>query len=720
MKQKHRPWFIRKSFLLTMIFSMVILICIPLLAVQLWLVQQSAYELQASNTEAYIGALRNNAHSYNTQLEMLDFNALKITSDKAVEKPLDPKANGYDLFLAAQVIKDYGVGLPSVEEIGFYYPGKDSFLMNGYQPSKDLFFDNIGAVDVQTQQDLIEFLHNLETLDVFFVRNEDTYGRFLIARPVYLESRTEFDGVVIYVLDPDVLIQTFQVNMPSGADLAVVSKEGRWLVYNTLFPAVVHEDESFATFLANEHQPYFELTYNQQRLDIYKYTDEKTGNVFLASVMQTDSRKQLTDYVNRMAMFIAGSMLLLVVLFSTTVYINYKPVKKLVSRHSASLGGSNLSELELLDSAFFARDAKISDQQSLLASFVLGDLIYGSAVEEELLDKQFDRQRLRYYAVITVSAPELSATQANAVAEHLRQNMEDTEVYTTSMPNRPHVLFILLAEKPIDMMMAKADMHHSLHDVSGCEAEVRMGVVVQNLRDLRKSYYSSFSEPVLVTESDDKVIAGDYPVKEAQTFVQNVCTGEKEKALQSLEKIEVMLGVRRIRPAYRQYYCYKLLTAFLMGVKDNQIPISEEDVDVLMTFRNPTRLYALLREATEKCCDAVASMQEIINARLQKQLFDYVNENLKNCELCLMSVADHMNMSIYAVSRLFKERTGVGFKEYVTSQRLEMGHRLLRTTDDSVVDISREVGFESPGYFSTAFRKKFGMTPLQARQGDKK
>lgn len=719
MQSKRRPRFVRRSFLLTMIFSMVVLLCIPLLAVQLWLVQQSAHELQESNTEAYVGALRNNAHSYATQLEMLDYNALKITADKAVEKPLDPKANGYDLFLAAQVIKDYEVGLPSVEEIGFYYPSKDSVLMNGYRPTKELFFANIGAVDPQCQVDLMNFLQNLETLDVFFVRNENTYGRFLIARPVYLKSRTEFDGVVIYALDPDNLIQTFRANMPSGSDLAIVSEDGQWLVYNSQFPVAVRENESFAAFLTDAKQPYYELTYDQQRLDIYKYTDEKTGNVFLASVMQADSRKQLTSYVNRMALFIAGSMALLVVLFAATVYINYKPVKKLISRHSAALGGSNLSELELLDSAFFARDAKISDQQSLLASFVLGDLIYGSAVDEELLDKQFDRQRLRYYTVVTVNTAELSATQANAIAENLRQNMEDTEVYTTSMPNRPHVLFILLSERPIDMMMVKADMYHSIHTVAGCEADVRVGVVVQNLRDLRKSYYSSFAEMMPEPESDDTEAAGDYPMKEVQKFVQHVCTGEKAKAQQSLERIEVMLGVRRIRPAYRQYYCYKLLSAFLMGIKENQIPISEEEVDTLMTFRNPSRLYALLRETTDRCCDSVASMQETINARLQAQLFEYVNENLTNCELCLVSVADHMNMSVYAVSRLFKEHTGTGFKEYVTSQRLEMAYRLLRNTDDNVADIGADVGFESASYFSTAFRRKFGMTPVQARKGEK-
>jgi AraC-like DNA-binding protein len=162
-----------------------------------------------------------------------------------------------------------------------------------------------------------------------------------------------------------------------------------------------------------------------------------------------------------------------------------------------------------------------------------------------------------------------------------------------------------------------------------------------------------------------------------------------------------------------------LLTTLLTGVKDNQVPIPEEKIDALMTFRSPTRLFALLRETIERYCDTVSSAQEINNAKLQMQLLDYVNENLTNCELCLMTVADHMNISTYAVSRLFKEMTGIGFKEYITSQRLDMAYRLLRTTSDNVVDIGRDVGFENASYFSASFRKKFGMTPVQARKGGK-
>ena len=717
-RQRKKPRVVRKSFLLTMIFSIIALVCIPLVAVQLWLVQQSTNELRANNTDYYVAALQSNARSLENQMEMLDYNALKISNDKKVKRPLDSKATGYDLFQAAQVVKNYSIGLPSVDSIGFYYPSRDEVLMNGYQPSQERFFKSVGAIEKAAQQELMDFLQNLQDIDVFFVRNSDSYGKFLVAKPVHLMTKKTFDGVVIYILDPDELARTFQVSVSAGSNVAIVGQEGEWVLFNSNFPVKACENDDFADFLRRSDANVLEMTVADLRLEIYKYTDEASGNVFLTSVVQEDSQRELTAYVERVMTFMILSLLLAVVLIVIAIYINYNPVKKLVQRHSSFAIGSNLSELELLDSAFFARDEQISNQRSLLASFVLGDLIYGSAVDASLLDDQFDLQRLRYFTVITVSSVELTASQANAVAEDLRKNMDNTEVYTTSMPNRPHVLFILLAEDQIDEVMVKADMHMSLRAVADCDGEVRVGEVVQNLEDLRKSYYSSFVEQVSEIDMDDPTAAGEYPVKEIQYLLQKVCVGDKERALRSLDKIEVLLATRKLRPSYRQFYCYKLLSAFLAGMKENQIAIETDEVDALMAFRNPTRLFEMLHVTVAKCCDAVATAVASSNARAQTELIAYVNDNLTDSELCLLSAADHMNMSIYAVSRLFKEGTGVGFKEYVTSKRAEMAYKLLKTTKDSVADIARAVGIENTKHFSVIFKRYYGISATQVRSGE--
>lgn len=53
--------------------------------------------------------------------------------------------------------------------------------------------------------------------------------------------------------------------------------------------------------------------------------------------------------------------------------------------------------------------------------------------------------------------------------------------------------------------------------------------------------------------------------------------------------------------------------------------------------------------------------------------------------------------------------------EFVQQLRLEEGKRLVETTEASLSDIARAIGFSHQCNFSTAFRKRFGATPSQIR-----
>lgn len=707
----------RKSFLFTMVISIVLLICIPLIVIQLWLVQQSISEIRVNHTESYIAALQSNAHSFNSQIKLLNSNALKISDDLKVKKLLQDNANGYDIFLAAQAIKDYNIGLPSVEVTCVYYPSKNVVLTEGYQRTMELFYEVIGISQEAEQQKLLNFLDELVTMDILCLPGADDGGRLLIAKPVHLDPKSEQDSAVMFILDLEDLLNTFRVNLPAGANMAIISLKDDWVLCDSQFPAEECESEPFKQFLNDPQQSFFELRTDEEQMEIYKYVDYSTGNLYLSAMVKEDAQRQLMLYVDRVTAIMMISMLLLVVFFTIAVYINYKPVQKLVLRHSSLMEKSNLSELELLDSAIFAKDNEISSQRNLLASFVLGDLIYGNHVEEDLLDKQFDRNRLRYFAVVTVSSIEMTTSQSNAVAEELWKKLEGTEVYTTGMPNRPHVLFILLSENPIDPVVIKADMLLSLRTVLGNDGVVRVGKMVHNLEDIRESYYSSFMEETGL-QVQEISFAGDYPVKEVQYFVQRVCAGDEQEALRSLEQIEILFALRKYRPSYGQYYCYKLLSSFLTGVRENDIPMSEECMNALMEFRNPPKLFALLREAVSDCCNRVDSEEESANTKLRMNLLDYVEKNFCNCDMCLTLAADYMNISTYAVSRLFKEITGSGFKEYVTTKRLDQAYKLLKTTTDTVAEIGRAVGIGNTKYFSTLFKKKYGKSPQQVRNGE--
>ncbi|MEW5745518.1 MAG: AraC family transcriptional regulator [Nitrospirota bacterium] len=63
----------------------------------------------------------------------------------------------------------------------------------------------------------------------------------------------------------------------------------------------------------------------------------------------------------------------------------------------------------------------------------------------------------------------------------------------------------------------------------------------------------------------------------------------------------------------------------------------------------------------------------------------------------------------------FKRITGLPFKSYQEHIKMERAGELLQDPDRTVADISRTLGYTTPGYFSTAFKKFTGLSPRAFR-----
>ncbi len=67
-------------------------------------------------------------------------------------------------------------------------------------------------------------------------------------------------------------------------------------------------------------------------------------------------------------------------------------------------------------------------------------------------------------------------------------------------------------------------------------------------------------------------------------------------------------------------------------------------------------------------------------------------------------------------SRRFKETTGIGAHEYLLLVRLKNAAALLRSSDESVLNIALSVGFTDANYFKDAFKKMYGVSPRAYRK----
>jgi two-component system response regulator YesN len=83
----------------------------------------------------------------------------------------------------------------------------------------------------------------------------------------------------------------------------------------------------------------------------------------------------------------------------------------------------------------------------------------------------------------------------------------------------------------------------------------------------------------------------------------------------------------------------------------------------------------------------------------------------------LEELARLINISTDYLEHLFKQETGTNCKEYIIQVRMRRAGDLLRNTDYTVDELSRQVGYDNPNYVSSLFKKKRGLTPLEYRAG---
>ena len=93
----------------------------------------------------------------------------------------------------------------------------------------------------------------------------------------------------------------------------------------------------------------------------------------------------------------------------------------------------------------------------------------------------------------------------------------------------------------------------------------------------------------------------------------------------------------------------------------------------------------------------------------------YIDEHYGDENLSLNTLASRVNFSPNHLSTIFSAQTGETFIKYLTDYRMDKAKELLRCTGKRSVDISVEVGYKDPHYFSYLFKKTQGMTPTQYR-----
>lgn len=160
-----------------------------------------------------------------------------------------------------------------------------------------------------------------------------------------------------------------------------------------------------------------------------------------------------------------------------------------------------------------------------------------------------------------------------------------------------------------------------------------------------------------------------------------------------------------------------------------------ESMEISPCLRNILREMALKSTGYEDICQAYmeiliirlmrstslavqAEPQSISSNRQCAAVRRYIDLHFKE-PLTLDQLSEEAHMNKYYLSHVFKREYGVSPINYMISRRIDESKYLLAETDLSMSQIAQLLGFSSSSYFSQAFRKTQGVSPMEFRQGTK-
>lgn len=212
----------------------------------------------------------------------------------------------------------------------------------------------------------------------------------------------------------------------------------------------------------------------------------------------------------------------------------------------------------------------------------------------------------------------------------------------------------------------------------------------------------------LAVESVPDIVVSDVmmPVMDGLTF----CTRLKQH--EATSHIPVLLLTAR---SSEQQYIEGLQTgADMYMTKPFSVDLLLANIASLLANRQ--KLRQLFKADKETDHPVIAEPTASPDRRFLDAFLKAMEKHMGNTNLKIEDLGDEVGLSRVQLYRKVKALTGMTPVEILRETRLKRAMQLLKTTDKTVSEIANEVGFATPGYFSSCFKKQYDKYPTDIRE----
>lgn len=149
-------------------------------------------------------------------------------------------------------------------------------------------------------------------------------------------------------------------------------------------------------------------------------------------------------------------------------------------------------------------------------------------------------------------------------------------------------------------------------------------------------------------------------------------------------------------------------------------PISKSDIEIVLNKIVNLLKERQIKEEYKKVSNEDIDEKDIDVKNISESssvITEYMKENIFSPQLSLSQMASEIGFNSSYLSGVVKQIYGIPFQDYVNKQRMKKAKLLLLSTDMKNYEIAETIGVEDVNYFITKFKKTYGVTPKQYRQG---
>lgn len=308
----------------------------------------------------------------------------------------------------------------------------------------------------------------------------------------------------------------------------------------------------------------------------------------------------------------------------------------------------------------------------------------------------------------------------------------------TFVDNNDQILVILAGSAENGLLSGLAGhldhLRETMKRLVGITTTIACGGIRTQLTRLAMSYMeaekalafrSTAGTDCIIHINDVKIINHSqfyYPQDKEQLVLNSLAEGDENRICQAINGFFADLSAHAERKAHLRIAVMELFALIARKYMDLGLdihPIYERDLidpyTVLDHFDNVEAVRNWLTRLVLLCAGELNNRRSSSVSSVVAKVQDYIAANYANPDISLNSIADHVHLNATYLSKLYKNKTGETYLEYLTRLRIDKARQLLRQTHIRAAEVGLAVGYPNAQYFTTLFRKTTGQTPLEYR-----